>query len=194
MPQVPAFDTIVSSIAIQCLPQAQHRLHIALADDIQFIPTRVLDDLMRRRPLSHTVTDDLSSFTIVILRALLKCTCSHGQADPTEERLLSLLSAQCPFELWMNRQQVRDILQELAEEAENSDGSVDSQISTCSRDFAPFVPALHEMLQVNDEQRWEMHRLRAEGRLDRVNHSLESTHRYYEDYTRAVTKIPEEKE
>ncbi|RDX55287.1 hypothetical protein OH76DRAFT_1396686 [Lentinus brumalis] len=168
--------------------------NITLADDIQFIPTRVLDDLMQRRPLTHTVTDDLSSFTIVALRALLIRLSTEGHADAMEEQLLALLSAQCPFELWMNRQQVRDEIKQLAEEAEDSDASADSQASTCSRHFAPFVPALHEMLQVNDEQRWEMHRLRAEGRLGHLEDDSESpaAEQYYRDYIRAVTKMPED--
>ena len=158
------------------------------------MPTRLLDDLMRRRPLTHTVTDDLNSFTLVTLRALLKRSCDQGEADRAEEELFALLSAQCPFQLWQNRQQVRDVIQALAEDAEDSDATSasSSEASTCSRHFAPFVPALHDMLQVNDEQRWEMHRLRAEGKLDCGLSDPQSTEQYYGEYLRALSKMPDE--
>ena len=45
----------------------------ALANTLQFLPTRVLDDWMRARPGARPVLpDDLNAFTLVALRALLK--------------------------------------------------------------------------------------------------------------------------
>ncbi|RPD67474.1 hypothetical protein L226DRAFT_566179 [Lentinus tigrinus ALCF2SS1-7] len=176
-------SSVASSVASSRAP---------LADEIQFIPTRLLDDLIQRRPLTHTVTDDLSSFTIVTLRALLKRISTEGQSDTTEQELLALLSTQSPFQLWQNRQQVRDMIKGFAEEAEDSDGSVDSRASSCSRGFAPFVPALHDMLEVNDEQRWETHRLRAEGKLDRITADSQITEQYYREYLRALRRMPED--
>ena len=158
---------------------------------MQFLPTRILDDWMRQRPLTHTVTDDLNSFTLLALHTLLKHLRTRNQAGPTEEELLALLSAQCPYELWMNRQAVRDTIKQLVEEAEDSDESVDSQASTCSAAFAPFVPALDEMLKVNDEQRWEMHDRRARGTLGELEHDSRKTSEYYQKYFQAFRKLPE---
>ena len=132
---------------------------------MQFLPTRVLDDWMRSRPLTHTVTDDLNAFTILTLRTLLHRCRTYNEAGPIEEELFTLLSARELHELWMNRQAVRDTIKQLMEEAEDSDESVDSQASTCSAAFAPFVPALDKMLKVNDEQWSEMHDRRTRGTL-----------------------------
>ena len=161
---------------------------------MQFLPTRILDDWMRQRPLTHTVTDDLNSFTLLALHTLLKHLRTRNQAGPTEEELLALLSAQCPYELWMNRQQVRDVLKQIVEAADDSDSSeesVDSLASTCSVEFSPYVPALHEMLRVNDDHRWEMHELRAEGQLGRLDADRQSVRRYYEEYLGALSRLSE---
>ncbi|KAI0751146.1 hypothetical protein C8Q80DRAFT_1352200 [Daedaleopsis nitida] len=165
---------------------------ISGSDDVQFVPTRILDDWMRNRPLTHTATDDLNSFTLLVLRTLLARLASQGAAGATEHELLALLSAQCPHELWMNRQQVRDVLKRLADDSDDrSEVSADSAASTCSTGFAPFVPALDEMLRVNDEHRWEMHQLRAEGSLERLERDRQRVGGYYDEYVSACHRLTE---
>ena len=54
--------------------------------------------------------------------------------------------------------------------------------SACSAEFAPYVPALRDMLAVNDAQRWEMHERRVEGTLEKVGEDREASARYYGEY------------
>ena len=170
----------------------------ALANSIQLLPTRILDDWMRQRPTTSPVLpDDLNSFTLVALRTLLKRAVDNGRAGAAEQELLVLLAAPGPYELWMNRQELRDALRRLAEEIEGSgssassdeSGSVGSESSSCGPDFAPFAPALRDMLEVNETQRWEAHRRRAEGSLEEMNGDGRTILRMYGEYMNAFNGL-----
>lgn len=172
-----------------------------LEGDIRFLPERILDDCLRGREPTQTVPDDLNAFTIVALRTLLARASSEGTCGNAEDEMLALLGTECPNELWENRQEVRDRIRMLADEVDEpqsrcrragvavvdpgSSGLVGD--SGRSRGITPFVSGLRNMMEVNEDQRWELQGRRARG--SSLEEGVEQTAGYYGRYLGAVQTL-----
>lgn len=167
--------------------QADDDTHLGtkLGGELAFLPERILDDCLRGREPVHTVPDDLNAFTIVMLRTLLARSATDPERE-AEREMLEQLGAECPNELWANRQAVRDRIRTVADEVEEGRAAGLPGI-------APYVRGLRDMMDVNEEQRWELQARRGRLNQDRDKEGPGSAGGEYAKYLEALDgMLPEE--